>query len=71
MHVKHACFPVDLGPAFVGLTLPEEDIVTCLVTPRARDDDAVKIQAVELLTRAGINCGTCINCPIGLSAREA
>jgi hypothetical protein len=71
MHDKHVCYPLDLGPAFIGMTDDQEGTVTCLITPRARDDEAVKIQAVELLHRAGVNCGTCTTCPIGLSTREA
>lgn len=71
MHVKHVCLPADLGPAFVGLAATIEGTVTCLITPRVRDDEAVKHQAAELLRRAGISCGHCPSCPFGFSSQEA
>jgi hypothetical protein len=69
--VPHVCFLADLGPAFIGWAATIEGTVTCIVSPRAQDDEAVKNQAIELLHRAGAPCVGCDTCPIGLCLRSA
>jgi hypothetical protein len=71
MHVLHVCHFVDLGPAFIGWAADVEGAVTCIVTPRVHDDEAVRNQARELLHRAGADPEPCSSaCPNALPPRE-
>ncbi|MFJ6616635.1 hypothetical protein ACIQOW_03500 [Kitasatospora sp. NPDC091335] len=63
----HVCTTADLGPSFIAWAGAVHGTITALVTERAQHDDAAALQAIELLRRAGLDCGTCTSCPLGLN----
>lgn len=67
----YVCTTADLGPTFIAWAGVVDGRPVAVVTPLAQDDDTMAAQAAELLRRAGINCGTCTTCPVGLAMKEA
>lgn len=65
----HICTTADLGHGFTAAAFrTTDDRTLCLVTTRASQDKQVRDNAIELLRREGIDCGSCpLACPAGLS----
>lgn len=67
----HVCYEADLGPEFIGWAADIAGTVTCVITPRAHDDEAVKQQARELMRRVGAGPEPCSSaCPNVLPRQE-
>jgi hypothetical protein len=64
------CATTDLGPGFVAWAATIDGAPVAVVTPAAADDDVLRACVADLLREAGIECGACIECPIGLSSRR-
>ena len=65
------CTTADLGPDFIGWAGVVDGRAVAIMTPRALDDVIIGAQVAELLSRAGFDCSSCLECPLGLPTQEA
>lgn len=52
-------------PGFEGHVLEEDGEIVCILTPAAATDRAIQGRVRRLMHGQGIDCRTCLGCPVG------